>query len=241
MKKARLRYKKQVVSFIIGALIVLTGIYYVDDNIISDKGQHVSETGLATSEVKAMLINECELEGKFKPHVVYKPLDNLNRVQEVAACLTKDNLGKSEGRDPQVFKPTGWNNQKKTIKGKGVYPQNRGHLLAYTYSFNFDDEGNYISGMDGSLDNPYNLFTQTAYSNQVLFTKLEQQVRDSLKAGKNVYFYVKPNFEGDNLMAHDIDFIAFSKDGSLNIEEVVPNIQPGLIFDYATGKSKVEN
>lgn len=230
-----------MVSIIVGVLVFLGGAYFVDENLINDKGNHISETGLATSEVKAMLMSECGRGDTFTSHVVYKPLDKLNRVQDVAACLTKDNLGKSEGRDPQVFKPTGWNNQKKTIKGKGVYPQNRGHLLAYTYSFNFDDNGNFKKGMGGSLDNPYNLFTQTAHSNQVLFTKLEQQVRDSLKAGHSVYFYVKPNFDGNNLMAHDIDFIAFSEDGSLNIEEVVPNTQPGLVFDYATGKSKVES
>lgn len=48
-------------------------------------------------------------------HIDYGDLDQLNRTTTATAYLSKNNLGKSEDRDPQTFRPTGWHNQPKTI------------------------------------------------------------------------------------------------------------------------------
>jgi len=97
-----------------------------------------------------------------KSKIDYGNLDSLNRTTTDTAYLSKANLGRSAGRAAQNWSPTGWHNQPITVNGKRVYPQNRGHLIAYTITFNLTQDGQYRSGEDGSLDNPKNLATQTA-------------------------------------------------------------------------------
>jgi len=117
--------------------------------------------------------------------VTYGNLDELNRTTFVTAYLNKQNLGRSEGRDRQVWKPTGWH--QKRVDGKEVV--NRGHLLAYTSSFNFDTDGYFKEGELGSQDNPKNLATQTAFSNQQVQTHYEKLVRDAQKINENKVIY----------------------------------------------------
>lgn len=159
----------------------------------------------------------------------YSPLDNYNRVGQATAYLSKKNLGKSEGRSRQMWKPTGWHNQKRNV--------NRGHLIAYTLSFNFDENGNYSQGMPGSEDNPLNLFTQTEFSNQHDMQIFEEQVRDTLKTGEKVVYQVTPIFRGNELMARGVWVQAVSERGSLNFNAYLHNVQEGFTFDYKTGRS----
>lgn len=175
------------------------------------------------------------------PKVEYSDLDELNRTGAATAYLTKDNLGKSAGREGQTWNPTGWHNQAKKVAGKRVYPQNRGHLIAYTVTFNLDDDGNFKKGEDGSLDNPKNLFTQSTYSNQITFQKYEGMVRDALAKGHKVIYRVEPVFRGDEKMARGAWTQAISDDGSLNFNAYVYNVQPGITYNYADGTSKVDN
>ncbi|MFG5501648.1 DNA/RNA non-specific endonuclease, partial [Enterococcus faecalis] len=44
--------------------------------------------------------------------VIYGDLDPLNRTTVVTAYLDKQNLGRSKGRERQVWKPTGWHQKK---------------------------------------------------------------------------------------------------------------------------------
>lgn len=44
--------------------------------------------------------------------VIYGELDPLNRTTFVTAYLDKKNLGRSEGRERQVWKPTGWHQKR---------------------------------------------------------------------------------------------------------------------------------
>lgn len=174
--------------------------------------------------------------------IVYGNLDNLNRTTTDIAYLSSKNLGKSQGRDPQVWKPTGWNNQPKTVNGKRVFPQNRGHLLAYTLTFNFDQNGNYSQGHEGSLDNPKNLATQTAYSNQKpMQFDSEDLVRNALEQGKKVIYKVTTVFRNDEKMPRGYWVQAISTDGTLNFNRYIYNVQPGISFDYSTGKSSVDS
>nr|WP_314576145.1 DNA/RNA non-specific endonuclease [Enterococcus gilvus] len=114
-------------------------------------------------------------------HVFYGDLDARHRTTCVTAYLSQRNLGRSKGRERQVWKPTGWH--QKQVNGEAIY--NRGHLLAYTSSFNFDQDGNFKEGENGSIDNPKNLATQTAYANQKLQTTYETLVRDVQKRAGN--------------------------------------------------------
>lgn len=108
----------------------------------------------------------------------YGDLDALNRTTSVTAFIDQRNLGRSEGRERQKpWQPTGWH--QKRVAGKEIV--NRGHLLAYTSSFNVDVDGNFKEGESGSQDNPKNLATQTAFSNQTVQTHYETLVRKAQK------------------------------------------------------------
>ena len=170
-------------------------------------------------------------------HIDFSSLDKLNRTGTATAYLTRDNLGKSKTRTEQVWKPTGWHNEPKEVNGQRVIPQNRGHLIAYTMTFNLNDDGRIESGHLGSINNPYNLFTQTSFSNQKTMTETEQAVRTALAQNKKVIYQVTPIFHGDDLMARGVWVQGLSTDGSLKFNKYLWNVQSGIQFDYATGRS----
>ncbi|ETY73315.1 DNA/RNA non-specific endonuclease [Lactiplantibacillus fabifermentans] len=176
-----------------------------------------------------------------KSKIDYGNLDSLNRTTTDTAYLSKANLGRSAGRTAQTWSPTGWHNQPITVNGKRVYPQNRGHLIAYTLSFNLTQDGQYKSGEDGSLDNPKNLATQTAYSNQKTMQIYEDQVRTALEQGKKVIYRVTTVFRGNELMPRGYWSQAVSTDGSVNFNVYIWNVEPGVSFDYATGRGKADS
>jgi len=176
-----------------------------------------------------------------KSHIKYGGLDNLNRTKTAIAFLTRNNLGRSNTRTEQVWRPTGWHNEPKYVGGTRVIPQNRGHLIAYTMTFNLNKSGQAQQGELGSIDNPYNLFTQTEFSNQKTMTQVEQMVRDALAQNKKVIYKVTPIFRGQELMARGVWVQALSTDGSLKFNRYLWNVQDKVKFDYATGRSKVDH
>lgn len=172
--------------------------------------------------------------------IVYGQLDQLNRTTSVTAYLSKRNLGKSEGRTRQIWNPTGWHNQPLIVNDRRITPQNRGHLIAYTLTFNFDQNGNFQAGQPGSLDNPLNLATQSAYSNQKTMQIFEEKVRTALEANKKVIYKVMTVFRGNELMPRGYWVQAISTDGTLNFNDYVWNVEPGVAFDYMTGRSHLD-
>lgn len=169
--------------------------------------------------------------------VIYGELDPLNRTTFVTAYLDKKNLGRSEGRERQVWKPTGWHQKK--VDDKEIY--NRGHLLAYTSSFNFDMDGNYKEGEIGSQDNPKNLATQTAFSNQKVQTTYEKLVRDAQKIkGNKVIYQIVTVFRGKELMPRGYWLQAIDSAGTLNFNVYEYNVQPNVVFHYEDGTSKID-
>lgn len=176
------------------------------------------------------------------PYIDYQNLDNLNRSRGATAYLTKANLGSDAGgRKAQTFEPTGYHNQPKIINGKRVFPVNRGHLIAYTVTFNLDNEGRYTPGAGGSYNNPKNLFTQTAFSNQRIMQITEQMVRDNLKENKKVIYKAIPIYDGTNLMAKGLWVEAETSDGQPLFNRYLYNVQPEIEFNYATGYSTINH
>lgn len=173
-------------------------------------------------------------------HIDYGDLDALNRTTTDTAYLSRRNLGRSENREAQRFRPTGWHNQPKYVDGKRLYPQNRGHLIAYTMTFNLDSDGRYTPGEDGSLDNPKNLATQSDFSNKNPMQDYEGQVRTGLQRGKKIIYQVTTVFRGDELMARGYWVQALSTDGTINFNAYIFNVEPKVVFDYTTGQSKVD-
>lgn len=175
-----------------------------------------------------------------EPHVYYSALDRLNRVGTVTAYLDKNTLGQ-QPRDEQSFKPTGWNNQPRYINGKRIFPQNRGHLIAYSFSYNLNNNGEYTPGTAGSEDNPLNLFTQSAYSNQEIMQITENKVRNALYNNQKVIYKVTPIFDGDDLMAKGVWVQATNLEGTMQFNRYIYNVQPGIQFNYHTGRNQLNS
>ena len=165
--------------------------------------------------------------------------DNLDRTLPIIAYLSERNLGRSESRGQQSHQPTGWQQNRHEIDGTEVWIKNRGHLIAYTLSFNFNEQGEFAYGYLGSDDEPYNLFTQTAHANQNIMTYYENQIRNILAEGCEVVFKAAPVFRDDELMARGIWLQAASICDDLTLSVYIFNEQPGVVIDHATGENWV--
>lgn len=166
----------------------------------------------------------------------YANLDKLNRTSHsTTAFLEKRNVTTSFLRKRQYFEPTGWHHNRPNAE---IY--NRGHLIAYSLSRGINAQGNYSNNKKGGdQNNPKNLFTQTAYSNQKIQTIFENKVRYALLSGKKVIYQATPIFRQNELMARGINLQAISTDRTLNFNVYIFNIQPNFIFDYQSGRAKI--
>jgi len=163
--------------------------------------------------------------------------DHLERTLPIIAFLSERNLGTSVDRGRQTHHPTGWQQNQLEVDGSQIWVKNRGHLIAYTFTFNFNAYGQFAYGYSGSEDNPANLFTQTAHANQNIMTRYEEQIRSILADGKEVVFKAAPIFRNDELMARGIWLQAVSTCDELLLSVFIFNEQPGVIIDHATGEN----
>lgn len=170
--------------------------------------------------------------------VIYSNLDSLNRTSHSnTAFLEKRNVANDSLRVRQFVQPTGWHYNHRN--GTQIY--NRGHLIAYSISAGIDQDGNYNpNNQSGDQNNPKNLFTQSAYSNQKIQTIFESKVRRALRENKRVIYQATPIFRGNELMARGINLQAVSTDGSLDFNVYLFNVQPGFVYDYNNGRAKID-
>ncbi|WP_251717677.1 DNA/RNA non-specific endonuclease [Lactobacillus agrestimuris] len=170
--------------------------------------------------------------------VIYSNLDSLNRTSHSnTAFLEKRNVANDSLRVRQFVEPTAWHYNRRN----GVQIYNRGHLIAYSVSAGIDQNGHYNpANQSGDQNNPKNLFTQSAFSNQKVQTIFESKVRKALRQNKRVIFQATPIFRGKELMARGINLQAISTDGSLDFNVYLFNVQPGYVFDYNNGRAKVD-
>lgn len=170
--------------------------------------------------------------------VIYSNLDNLNRTSHSnTAFLEPRNVANDSLRVRQFINPTAWHSNREN--GTQIY--NRGHLIAYSISAGIDQDGNYNpNNQSGDQNNPKNLFTQTAFSNQKIQTIFEGKVRNSLKQGNKIIFQATPIFRGNELMARGINLQAISLNNNLNFNVYLFNVQPDYVFDYNNGRAKID-
>lgn len=170
--------------------------------------------------------------------VIYSNLDNLNRTSHSnTAFLEPRNVANDSLRVRQFINPTAWHSNREN--GTQIY--NRGHLIAYSVSAGIDQNGNYNSNnQSGDQNNPKNLFTQTAFSNQKIQTIFEGKVRNALKQGNKVIFQATPIFRGNELMARGINLQAISLNNNLDFNVYIYNVQPDYVFDYNNGRAKID-
>ena len=170
--------------------------------------------------------------------VIYSNLDNLNRTSHSnTAFLEPRNVANDSLRVRQFINPTAWHSNREN--GTQIY--NRGHLIAYSVSAGIDQDGNYNpNNQSGDQNNPKNLFTQTAFSNQKIQTIFEGKVRNALKQGNKVIFQAAPIFRGNELMARGINLQAISLNNNLDFNVYIYNVQPDYVFDYNNGRAKID-
>lgn len=170
--------------------------------------------------------------------VIYSNLDNLNRTSHSnTAFLEPRNVANDSLRVRQFINPTAWHSNREN--GTQIY--NRGHLIAYSVSAGIDQDGNYNpDNQSGDQNNPKNLFTQTAFSNQKIQTIFEGKVRNALKQGNKVIFQATPIFRGNELMARGINLQAISLNNNLDFNVYIYNVQPDYVFDYNNGRAKID-
>lgn len=170
--------------------------------------------------------------------VIYSDLDKLNRTSSPnTGFLEEHNRANEELRVRQTVDPTAWHHNHGKVQ---IY--NRGHIIAYSVSAGIAQDGSYDpNSTSGDQNNPKNLFTQTAFSNQKLQTIYERKVRESIESGHKVIYQVTPIFRGSELMARGVNLQAISTDRSLNFNVYIFNVQPGYSFDYSNGNATVDS
>lgn len=171
-------------------------------------------------------------------HVIYSNLDHENRTSKGnTGWLDKKNIANDSLRTQQIVKPTGYH--QKFVNNEAII--NRGHEIAYSLSKGISKNGKYNpKSKSGDQNNPKNLFTQTAFSNQEVQTVYESKVRNALKHGDKVIYQVTPVFKGADLMPKGVHMQAISTNRKLNFNVYLYNVQPGIKFNYLTGRSVID-
>ena len=160
----------------------------------------------------------------------YAPLDELGRCGTAEACVGIDLMPTEERGSIGSVKPSGWQSAKyDCVDGKYLY--NRCHLIGYQLS--------------GENANKQNLITGTRYMNVEGMLPFENMVADYVKETDNhVMYRITPHFYGDELVVRGVIMEALSveDDGEgVCFSVYVYNVQPGVVIDYATGESRLED
>lgn len=226
-------------------------------NFVGDKsGQIVSEQladSVLTSNVRQQLGNNIVWNG-HGAFIINNNQTNLNVNVNVAPYATNqvDNLGRPTvgnaflnktcrqyksrnqlGQGWTPWKPQGFH-QLLNLKEGYTHAYDRGHLLGYALIGG-------IKGFNASESNPRNIATQTAWANEADTPDAtgqnyyEEIVRKAVDQGKEIRYRVTDVYDGNDLVPSGAHIEAKSTDGSVQFNVFVPNVQPNIRINYATG------
>ena len=160
----------------------------------------------------------------------YGDLDSLGRCTVAYSMVGTETMPTEERGSIGQVKPTGWH-AVKYDKVDGKYLYNRCHLIGYQ--------------LTAENANVKNLITGTRYLNVQGMLPFENLTADYIKeTGNHVLYRVTPVFEGDNLVASGVlmEGESAEDDGeAIQFCVYVYNVQPGIIIDYATGDSRLDD
>ena len=221
-------------------LILLAGLWYL--HTAGDiQSQHVqSVTAIYLDDIPPfsgepyVAVNGNEpsfLPGEMttSSYEVYSPLDGLGRCGAASACVGVDLMPTEERESIGQVKPSGWQSAKyDCVDGKYLY--NRCHLIGFQLA--------------GENANEKNLITGTRYLNVTGMLPFENDVADYVQRTDNhVLYRVTPVFVGTELVARGVQMEAYSVEDAgdgVCFNVFAYNAQPGVIIDYATGESWLE-
>lgn len=161
---------------------------------------------------------------------LYSPLDALGRCGTAYANVCQELMPTEPRGEIGMIKPSGWQTVRYDGLVDGNYLYNRCHLIGYQLA--------------GENANERNLITGTRYMNVEGMLPFENQVADYVEeTGHHVLYRVTPVFEGVELVTRGVQMEALSveDDGQgVCFNVFVYNVQPGVVIDYATGESCLE-
>lgn len=237
--------------------------YNRHENGTTDKsGKTITEqlaNSVMTAAVKSQLGNNIQYNG-HGAFIINNNQSTLNANVNVAPYATNevDKMGRptvgnaflnktcrqyknrqETGNGASEWKPKGFH-QLSNLKGGYTHAYDRGHLLGYALVGG-------IKGFNASESNPKNIATQTAWANEARDKDNTGQnyyegiVRKALDQGKEVRYQVQDVYDGNNIVPSGAHIQAKSKDGSVNFNVFVPNVQSNIKINYATGIAQPTN
>lgn len=173
--------------------------------------------------------NFSEADITTEEYEFYSELDQLGRCGMTMACIGPSLMPTEERGEIGMVKPSGWHTVKyDVVDGKYLY--NRCHLIGYQ--------------LTGENANVKNLITGTRYMNVQGMLPFENEVADYIKeTGNHVLYRVTPVFTGKNLVADGVIMEAWSVEDQgtgVCFHVFVHNRQPGVVINYETGESFLE-
>ena len=159
----------------------------------------------------------------------YSELDALGRCGVAYANICPELMPTEEREAIGNVKPTGWQSvQYDNVDGRSLY--NRCHLIGFQLA--------------GENANEKNLITGTRYLNVTGMLPFENDVADYVRRTDNhVLYRVTPVFVGTELVARGVQMEAYSVEDAgdgVCFNVFAYNVQPGVVIDYATGESWLE-
>jgi len=189
----------------------------------------------------AFIVNNNKPSISVKKTTPYASEPALNKYHQLGAGIAVVNYStyQSKARSGGTINPAGWHQMR--LKGSHyTYLDNRGHSLGYAIIGN-------LKGFNATEANRNNISTQTAWANQAEGGKegygqnyYENIVRKAIKAHRTVKYEVKPIYAGNDLVPVGSEIEAQGIGNSISFNVFVPNVEPGVAINYATGVAKVK-
>ena len=174
-----------------------------------------------------------EVDINTNDYEVYSQLDDLGRCGTARAYVGEETMPTEERGEIGHIKPSGWNQAKYfgVVDSAPPYLYNRCHLIAFC--------------LTGENDNEKNLITGTRYLNVEGMLPWEEKVAKYVDdTGNHVIYRVTPDFRDDELLARGVLIEAYSiEDDGQGVCFCVYcyNVQPGVVIDYMTGESWLDD
>lgn len=227
-KKRRKRGSRFLI-FLIFAAVILAGAHYIwnktsisIEEIPEYSGDPYIEINHNLPEFELGDLSTVEFE-------FYSLQDMFGRCGRAFANISPGTMPTEERGEIGMVRPSGWQTVRYDFID-GAYLYNRCHLIGYQLA--------------GENANERNLITGTRYMNVEGMLPFENMVAKYVKeTGNHVLYRVTPIYEKTNLVASGVQLEALSvEDGGAGIRfnVYVYNVQPGVVIDYATGDSWLE-